>query len=209
MNMTSASSFPFHPTVVFDGPYWVHDFSRPSPDGWRAPYPYSVGRYDERRPAMYTSELFGGVRDHHVGLDLGGPVGTPVHAFGNGVIEDIALNDEDGSYGPTLITKHTLRLPVEVGGPLGDEVQTFWVLYGHLSWNSIARWNKGDAFEQGDVLAAMGDESENGGWAPHVHVQMSLEAPIGGDLPGVVQPEEREDALSRYPDPRLICGPLY
>ena len=49
---------------------------------------------------MYTSELFGGVRDHHVGLDLGGPVGTPVHAFGNGVIEDIALNDEDGSYGP-------------------------------------------------------------------------------------------------------------
>ena len=72
---------------------------------------------------------------------------------------------------------------LEVGGPLGDEVQTFWVLYGHLSWNSIARWNKGDAFEQGDVLAAMGDESENGGWAPHVHVQMSLEAPIGGDLP--------------------------
>ena len=36
--MTSASSFPFHPTVVFDGPYWVHDFSRPSPDGWTAPY---------------------------------------------------------------------------------------------------------------------------------------------------------------------------
>ena len=207
--MTSTPAFHYHPTVVFDGPYWVHDFSRPSPEGWQAPHPYSVGRYDERRPAMYTTELFGGVRDHHVGLDLGGPVNTLIHAFGEGEIAEIALNDEDGSYGPTLITKHTLRLPSVVGGPLEDETRTFWVLYGHLSWNSIALWEKGDRFMQGDVLAAMGDESENGGWPPHVHVQMTWEAPVDGDLPGVVRHEDRADALQRYPDPRLICGPLY
>ena len=158
---------------------------------------------------MYTTELFGGVRDHHVGLDLGGPVNTLIHAFGEGEIAEIALNDEDGSYGPTLITKHTLRLPSVVGGPLEDETRTFWVLYGHLSWNSIAQWEKGDRFMQGDVLAAMGDESENGGWPPHVHVQMTWEAPVDGDLPGVVCHQDRADALQRYPDPRLICGPLY
>ena len=59
------------------------------------------------------------------------------------------------------------------------------------------------------VLAALGDEDENGGWAPHVHVQLSWEAPLDGDLPGVVRPENRLEALEKYPDPRLICGPLY
>ena len=103
--MESNEGLPFHPTVVFDEPYWVHDFTRPSPEGWTAPHRYSVGRYDEHRPAMYTTELFGGERDHHVGLDLGGPAGTPVHAFDAGTVVAVTVNDEDGSYGPTLITK--------------------------------------------------------------------------------------------------------
>lgn len=207
--MGSGEEFPFHPTVVFDGPYWVHDFTRPSPDGWSAPYPYSVGRYDEHRPAMYTTELFEGQRSHHVGLDLGAPVHTPVHAFDAGEVAAVTVNDEDGSYGPTLITKHTLRLPERVGGPLSEHERTFWVLYGHLSWDSIAHWSAGDAFSKGDILAAMGHEEENGGWPPHVHVQLSWNEPVNGDLPGVVRPENRLSALENYPDPRLICGPLY
>ena len=207
--MDSGGAFPFHPTVVFDGPYWVHDFTRPSPEGWPAPYPYSVGRYDEHRPAMYTTELFEGERNHHVGLDLGAPVHTPVHAFDAGEVAMIAVNDEDGSYGPTLITKHTLRLPTSVGGPLSTDERTFWVLYGHLSLASISHWKPGDTFDRGAVLAALGNEDENGGWAPHVHVQLSWEAPLDGDLPGVVRPENRLEALEKYPDPRLICGPLY
>ena len=207
--MDSGGAFPFHPTVVFDGPYWVHDFTRPSPEGWKAPYPYSVGRYDEHRPAMYTTELFEGKRNHHVGLDLGAPVHTPVHAFDAGEVAMIAVNDEDGSYGPTLITKHTLRLPTSVGGPLSTDERTFWVLYGHLSLASISHWKPGDTFDRGAVLAALGNEDENGGWAPHVHVQLSWDAPLDGDLPGVVRPENRLEALEKYPDPRLICGPLY
>ena len=207
--MDSGGAFPFHPTVVFDGPYWVHDFTRPSPGGWTAPYSYSVGRYDDHRPAMYTTELFEGERNHHVGLDLGAPVHTPVHAFDAGEVAMIAVNDEDGSYGPPLITKHTLRLPTSVGGPLSTDERTFWVLYGHLSLASISHWKPGDTFDRGAVLAALGNEDENGGWAPHVHVQLSWEAPLDGDLPGVVRPENRLEALEKYPDPRLICGPLY
>ena len=207
--MASSEAMPFHPTVVFDEPYWVHDFTRPSPESWSAPHRYSVGRYDEHRPEMYTTELFGGERDHHVGLDLGGPAGTPVHAFEAGKVVAITVNDEDGSYGPTLITKHRVRLPTRVGGPLADHASEFWVLYGHLSWDSIAHWSPGASFERGQVLAVMGEEHENGGWPPHVHVQMSLHEPEDGDLPGVVKGEDREDALALYPDPRLICGPLY
>ncbi|MGB1587250.1 MAG: peptidoglycan DD-metalloendopeptidase family protein [Poseidonia sp.] len=207
--MASSDRFPFHPTVIFDQPYWVFDFSRPQPNGWDAPYTFTVGRYDEHRPAMYTTELFDGVRDHHVGLDLGAPVGTPIHAFGAGTVYAVALNDEDGSYGPTLITQHHLALPDRVGGPLSETPVTFWVLYGHLSMATLERWKVGDRFEQGEVLAWMGDESENGGWPPHVHVQLAWKPPENGDLPGVVAGEHRSAALEAYPDPRLICGPLY
>ena len=207
--MNSSEVQPFHPTVVFDEPYWVHDFTRPSPEGWTAPHRFSVGRYDEHRPSMYTTALFGGERDHHVGLDLGGPAGTPIHAFAPGAVSCITVNDEDGSYGPTLITKHAVRLPITVGGPLAEAATELWVLYGHLSWDSIAHWSPGDTFGAGEVLATMGEEHENGGWPPHVHVQLSLHEPENGDLPGVVKAEDREAALALYPDPRLICGPLY
>lgn len=207
--MASAGAFPFHPTVIFDQPYWVHDFTRPQPNGWSAPYVYTVGRYDEHRPAMYTTELFAGVRNHHVGLDLGAPAGTPVHAFGPGSVFMTTINAEDGSYGPTLITQHHLALPKDVGAPLDDVEVRFWVLYGHLSWSSIQHWKEGEAFEAGTVLARLGTEDENGGWPPHVHVQMAWSPPANGDLPGVVAPDDREAALAAYPDPRLICGPLY
>lgn len=208
-NVWADKEFPFHPTVIFDQPHWVHDFSRPDAPQWTTPYVFTVGRYDEHRPTMYTADLFGGTRNHHVGLDIGAPVGTAVHAFAAGSIFSISINDEEGSYGPTLITEHSMALPQRIGGPVEGEVQHFWVLYGHLSWDSIKGWKKGDSFDAGVVLAAMGDRFENGGWAPHVHVQMSRAEPVGGDLPGVVAVEDREQALQMYPDPRLICGPLY
>ncbi|MBQ70526.1 MAG: hypothetical protein CMA65_03435 [Euryarchaeota archaeon] len=199
----------FHPTVVFTEPYWVHDFSRPSSEAWENPFIFSVGRYNEHRPEMYTTELFEGVRDIHVGLDLGAPVNAPVHAFDRGVVYDVGVNDEDGSYGPTLITQHHLSLPAFPGGPRLEGPITFWVLYGHLSLESIRRLKKGQSFVRGEQIAALGAEHENGGWPPHVHVQISLEEPEKCDLPGVVEASQREDALKIYPDPRLICGPLY
>ncbi len=29
------------------------------------------------------------------------------------------------------------------------------------------------------------------------------------DMPGVVDPKYREQALEEYPDPRLVLGPIY
>ncbi|HJM55444.1 MAG TPA: peptidoglycan DD-metalloendopeptidase family protein [Poseidonia sp.] len=199
----------FHPTVVFDEPYWVHAFTRHSTHAWDNPFVYSVGRYNEHRPEMYTTELFEGVRDIHVGLDLGGPAGTPVHAFDEGTVYDVGINEEDGSYGPTLITQHHVTLPLVPGGPRSGSPITFWVLYGHLSMKSIEGLEKGYSFERGEQIATFGDEHENGGWPPHVHIQISLEEPEKCDLPGVVESSQRAKALEIYLDPRLICGPLY
>ena len=55
----------------------------------------------------------------------------------------------------------------------------------------------------------MGDHSENGGWEPHLHFQLSYQEPDTHDMPGVVEPSKRDEALEIYPDPRLVLGALY
>ena len=61
----------------------------------------------------------------------------------------------------------------------------------------------------GEVIAWFGAFEENGGWDPHLHFQLSLIEPETHDMPGVVAPEDRDQALRDYPDPRLVLGPLY
>ena len=168
---------------------------------WNQHYEYTVGRYDEDRRGMYTQDLFGGERTIHVGLDIGGPAQTPIFAFEDGRIHSFADNDEDGSYGPTIITEHS----IEIDG----RQQTIWVLYGHLSRESLNGLAEGTPITKGDAIGKMGEEHENGGWPPHVHIQLSLIEPTEPDLQGVVSPEHRDDALKRYPDPRNILGLLY
>ncbi len=201
--------FVFHATVLLDEPYWVFDFTKPNSSPWLHHFKYTVGRYDETRPSMYEAALFENKRNHHVGIDIGAPVGTPIYAFGDGEIFMFQNNAEEGSYGPTLITKHTLSLPSKIGSEEIGEVQTFWVLYGHLSSDVLTMWTAGQSFAEGEVLAYIGNEHENGGWAPHVHVQISRIEPKVCDLPGVVALEDRSQALLDFPDPRLILGPIY
>ena len=203
------SPLDFHPVVKLPEDYWVFDFSRGPQSDFESHHEYSIGKYDERRPGMYTAALFGGERNHHVGLDIGAPAGTEVFAFSAGKIHSFGINSEEGSYGPTIITEHTVALPAAVGSPLKGEVQTFWVLYGHLRLDSLEGLHKGQSFSSGDRLAFIGAEHENGGWPPHLHLQISITEPEGYDLPGVVSDEERVQALKDYPDPRLIVGNAY
>ena len=55
----------------------------------------------------------------------------------------------------------------------------------------------------------MGDKHENGGWESHLHFQLSINEPETHDMPGVVDPQNRDEALENYPDPRLVLGPIY
>tara|TARA_B100000609_G_C17187361_1_gene420497 strand:+ start:352 stop:972 length:621 start_codon:yes stop_codon:yes gene_type:complete len=199
----------FHPIVKLPEQYWVFDFTKGPNSNWECPFEYQIGRYDEHRPGMYTTELFGGERDLHVGLDIGAPVDTEVFAFGDGVVYSKGINPEAGSYGPTIITQHHLTLPVTVGSSELTPPRTFWVLHGHLSTTSLEMVEVGQSISKGQVIATIGNEQENGGWPPHIHVQISVVRPEVNDLPGVVKLSERDDALQKYPDPRLIAGQLY
>ena len=80
----------FHPIVSLPEHYWVLNLQRPQTD-WANPYDVTIGRYDEDRKGMYTQELFGGERTIHVGLDIGAPAQTPIHAFQDGFLSLIHI----------------------------------------------------------------------------------------------------------------------
>ena len=189
----------FHPVVLL--PPWaeVVDLAGP-PERLRLPdHPYQIGRYDELR-GIYTTPLFTGgaaPRCVHVGVDLGAHVGAAVHAFDDGEVILAGYNAEDGDYGYTLICAHTFA------------EAALYVLLGHLSAATLAHSPVGRRFRRGEVLGWLGDRHENGGWPPHVHVQLCRDRPLVPDLPGAVTRADRAEALRRYPDPRLILGPVY
>lgn len=185
----------FHPVVVLPPALEILDLSGatlPTPST-----PWAIGRYDELRPAMYTHELFGGQRFLHIGIDLGGPAGVAVHAFDDGRILHCGYNPDPGDYGHVIVTEHVVD-----GAPL-------YALHGHLSAASSARWCPGDAVSKGTVIGWLGAEAENGGWPPHLHFQLARARPETHDMPGVVDPAQRAEMLRRYPDPRLVLGPIY
>jgi len=168
---------------------------------------WDVGKYDERRAGMYTTSLFendtnaidgyAGVRDVHIGLDVGGPVGTPVYAPADGVVHAFGYNEAPGDYGHVVVTEHA------VGG------HRVWMLFGHLDASTPAFKRVGARVRRGDRVGAFGDVHENGGWPPHLHFQLSLVEPSTHDMPGVVSVAQRDQALRDYPDPRLVAGMLY
>ena len=160
-------------------------------------FEYSIGRYDEDRRGLYNTDIFEGKRFIHIGIDIGGPIGTECHAFTDCEISHFGYNPAAGDYGNVVITKQVI-----------DGVNV-WALFGHLSNASLDGKKIGQKLSAGEVLGWFGEYSENGGWDPHLHFQLSLVEPTTHDLPGVVSPAEREQALRDFPDPRLVLGPLY
>ena len=185
----------WHPTVDLPEMYEVRDFT--GGDNSESEYEFDIGRYNEIRPGMYDTDLFADNRCIHVGLDIGGPVGTPVKSVADGVVAFSGYNAADGDYGHTVIIHH------EVQG------HNLWILYGHLDAASTENCVPGKQVKGGETIAWFGAEHENGGWPPHLHFQLSYREPITHDLPGVVTPIELEKALIDFPDPRLVLGPLY
>jgi len=185
----------YHPVVHLPDEYEVRDFT--TGNYTPSEYEFDIGRYDELRPGMYSTELFSDGRFLHIGIDIGAPVGTPCMAFDDGEVSHFGYNAADGDYGYVIITKHIV----------GEK--PIWALYGHLSADSIKGKKIGQKISRGEVICWMGDRHENGGWDSHLHFQLSINEPETHDMPGVVNPENREKALEKYPDPRLVLGPIY
>lgn len=149
--------------------------------------PYTFGKYDENRANLYSSSLFqndehtidgfDGARTLHVGMDLGGPVGTEVHSFADGVVHSVGYNSELGDYGHVVVVEYDLGSSLlgsnidRDGDGNGDatcasekEIPKVWALYGHLDASTLERNQVGKEVKRGDILGLLGDVHENGGW---------------------------------------------
>jgi 4-aminobutyrate aminotransferase-like enzyme/Ser/Thr protein kinase RdoA (MazF antagonist) len=123
------------------------------------------GLYGEKR-SVYTAAQFADAaseerRTRHLGIDIFAPAGTAIHAPLDGVVESVTYNADPLDYGHTLILRHeTAR-----GRP-------FFTLYGHLGGSLPGLCIPGQAVRAGALIAHLGDWHENGGWAPHLHLQV-------------------------------------
>ncbi|TPV93715.1 MAG: aminotransferase class III-fold pyridoxal phosphate-dependent enzyme [Myxococcales bacterium FL481] len=160
---------------------------------------FGIGRYAEPR-TLYAGPGFEvpGLerpqqRTVHLGLDVFAPADTPIYAPLDGTIHSLRDNDAPLDYGPTIIVAHEC--------PAGR----FYTLYGHLSRESLTRWKVGQPVRGGEELARMGQPAVNGGWQPHVHLQLVLDLlHFQGDFPGAAVADEQETWLSLSPDPNVL-----
>jgi murein DD-endopeptidase MepM/ murein hydrolase activator NlpD len=99
---------------------------------------------------MRWHPILGG-RHQHKGVDLAGPVGTPVHATADGVV---GRADWFSGYGLYIALEH------------GGELET---RYGHMSRLNVAA---GQAVHKGDVIGYIGTTGRTTG--PHLHYEVRI-----------------------------------
>jgi murein DD-endopeptidase MepM/ murein hydrolase activator NlpD len=104
-----------------------------------------------RQSFRYTSGFGRRWGRSHEGVDLAGPVGTPIHATGDGVVTFAGRN---GAYGNLIKISHEL----------GTETR-----YAHLSRIEV---KVGERVSQGDRIGDMGNTGRSTG--PHLHYEVRM-----------------------------------
>jgi 4-aminobutyrate aminotransferase-like enzyme/Ser/Thr protein kinase RdoA (MazF antagonist) len=176
----------------------VIDFSGEDPPP-PATHP-ALGRYLEDRrvydSAAYEADLPGERRTLHLGVDVFLPAGEPILVPLDGIVRDVRFRPAARDWGGVVVLDHRT-----------SEGIAFHTLYGHLDRASTVALAPGDTLRRGDVVGHLGDESENGGWAPHLHLQlMTTDLGRGADSDGVGTLAERDVWESANPDPNLLLG---
>lgn len=158
------------------------------------------GGYGENRELYNSSEHFNPTNEEprtiHLGIDLWTKAGTPIFAPLDGKIHSQQYNGKNLDYGATIITEHLV------------EGEKFYILFGHLSLASLENRKVGENFKASEQLGGLGISSENGGWNPHLHLQIIND--IGdwvGDYPGVAKKSEAKFYLKNSSNPYFLIHP--
>ncbi|MDD9301973.1 MAG: peptidoglycan DD-metalloendopeptidase family protein [Desulfobacter sp.] len=124
-------------------------------------FSWGLASYMEDRRAVLASypQMQAEQRFYHLGLDLIVPLGTPLHAPLDGVVQESAYEQGEGNYGGNVLICHE--------SPAFDR---FYSLYGHLNRERLPA--PGTRLKAGDVFAWIGDFHENGNWFYHTHLQV-------------------------------------
>lgn len=162
---------------------------------------FSYGGWLENRSALWQgSYLDDDERYIHLGIDFNVPAGTAVALPRSGTIIRID-NDHPEPYGwgnRIIVNDHA--------------TDCVWV-FAHLA--NPERFRVGDSLDSGAMFARVGDPSVNGGWFPHLHVQIvsrdhyqSLRENDLRDLDGYGKSKNIEFLRTNFPDPMLYTGML-
>lgn len=197
MMLDLLKDYDFAPVMNYPDDLYVFDLSVSYDPDFIRSKKWAIGRYNEKRSAMYKAEQYEGKRNIHMGIDIWTEAGAPVFSLYDGRVAYMKDHNQEGNYGPTLIIRYEFSETV------------LFALFGHLSRECLKVLNPGQSVGKGQKIAELGSEKVNGGWVPHLHFQLSIEDPGEADMPGVVSDEKREEALQLYPDPRIVLGSLY
>ncbi|MBS3647205.1 aminotransferase class III-fold pyridoxal phosphate-dependent enzyme [Pseudaminobacter sp. 19-2017] len=160
-----------------------------------------VGPWGEAR-TVYSGDMFrsrfveGERRIHHLGLDLFMPAGTKLHTPLAAMVKSVEIEEDPLGYGGLVALLHEPE-----GCP------PFVTLWGHLAHEAAARLKPGDRLEAGVLVGEMGTDTENGGWAPHLHLQISVDPQLAArDILGVGEARYLDVWRSLFPDAAALAG---
>ena len=162
---------------------------------------YALGFYCEDRVCYQTDQFVpeegGERRSVHLGIDVFIAAGTPLFAPLDGLVVSVHNNAIALDYGPTVILEHQA----------GKDGPLFYTLYGHLSLETLSTLSIGQYVEAGTQIGSIGNNTVNGGWAPHLHFQIITDL-LGQseNFHGAGEPGRMDIWRDITPDPNLIMG---
>lgn len=160
-----------------------------------------LGPWGEDRP-VYTADAFastlaaGERRSLHLGLDFFLPGGANVRTPLPATVADIYVTDLPLDYGHAIMLEHEPRPGLR-----------FYSLWGHLSAASARNVKVGDKLQAGAVVGQLGRSNENGGWQPHVHLQLIAYRPAAAaDVIGAGESRYADLWAELFPDAAAFAG---
>lgn len=160
-----------------------------------------IGPWGEARTvysgAMFSSRLIAGERrDRHLGLDLFMPAGTRLYTPLAATVQSAEIEEEPLGYGGLVALLHEPE-----GCP------PFVTLWGHLAHEAASRLKPGDRLEAGALVGEMGGHAENGSWAPHLHLQISVDPQLAARaVLGVGEARYLDVWRELFPDAATLAG---
>ncbi len=160
-----------------------------------------IGPWGEER-TVYAGEMFVSRfiaetrRTHHLGLDLFMAAGTKLFTPLAATVVSVEIEQDPLGYGCLIALRHEPE-----GCP------AFTSLWGHLGHEAMGRLKAGDRLEAGALVGEMGAPSENGGWAPHLHLQLSTDTNLSAtEILGVGEPRYLDVWAELFPDASTFGG---
>ncbi len=160
-----------------------------------------IGPWGEARTVysgdMFVSKLIEDTRrTRHLGLDLFMAAGTRLYTPLAATVKSVEIEEDPLGYGCLIALEHQPE-----GCP------PFVTLWGHLAHEAMTRLKPGDRLEAGALVAEMGAPEENGGWAPHLHLQISTDTSLSAtEILGVGEERYLDVWAELFPDASTLAG---